>query len=463
MLNLSLKKTKMKVQNKNVRISNFDEVALGYTKHQAINEAKRCLNCREKPCVKRCPVSINIPAFIEQVRLNNFKKSYEIIRESSLLPAVCGRVCPQELQCESGCVRGLKGDSVAIGRLERFVSDWHYENFGFKNCCSTEFKKNGKKIAVIGSGPAGISCAGQLAMFGFDVCVFEALHKAGGVLVYGIPEFRLPNEIVEREIRGLKSLGVKIYVDVLVGNTFSLNQLFDEGFDAVFVGVGAGLPRLLKIPGESLNGVYCANEFLTRINLMNAFLPNSQTPIHRAEKFAIIGGGNVAMDAARCARRLGAKQVCVIYRRGIENMPARREEIENANEEGIIFKEFCNPVRFLGDEHGFVKKIVCEKTVLKKVDGFEKESVVSVANSEFEIEADGVVVAVGTLPNPLIKSENFGVDVNSFGGIVVDERTCETSKAFVYAGGDVVSGAATVILAMEAGKRAAKAIFEKFI
>lgn len=463
MLNSSFEKTKMAVQSVERRVGNFNEVALGYTEHQALKEAGRCLNCKNKPCVEKCPVAIDVPAFIEQVRLKNFKKAYEIVSCSSSLPAVCGRVCPQELQCEKGCVRSLKGDGVAIGRLERFVADWQHSNggvgFDFKNLKS---KKNGRKVAVVGSGPAGISCAGELAKFGFEVCVFEALHRPGGVLAYGIPQFRLPNEVVEREIENLKKLGVKIKTNVLIGRTLSLGNLFSLGFKAVFVGVGAGLPRFLKIPGENLNGIYCANEFLTRINLMNAFQPNAQTPVHRAEKFVVVGGGNVAMDAARCAKRLGSKQVVVIYRRGEENMSARLEEVENAKEEGIVFKTFCNPVEFVGDETGFVRKIVCEKTALKKVDCSKKEAVVSVANSRFEIEADGVVVAIGTSPNPLVGCGSFGFEVDRFGRVVVNELTCETSRDGVYAGGDVVSGSATVILAMAAGKRAAEAIFKKF-
>lgn len=456
------KKTKMAVQQAEKRVRNFEEVSLGYTEQQALEEAGRCLNCKTKPCTTKCPVGINIPAFIEQVRLKNFAKAYEIIRYSSSLPAVCGRVCPQELQCESCCVRGVKGESVAIGRLERFVADWKNSNCEPEfNCESFKAKKNGKKVAVVGSGPAGISCAGELAKFGFEVCIFEALHEPGGVLAYGIPEFRLPKKIVEREISTLKRLGVKIKTNVLIGRTLSLADLFNLGFKAVFVGVGAGLPRFLNVPGENLNGIYCANEFLTRINLMNAFKPNSQTPIHRAEKFVVVGGGNVAMDAARSAKRLGAKQVILLYRRGEENMSARIEEITHAKEEGIFFQTFSQPVEFVSDENGFVKKIVCERTVLENGKVDKRLSVLG-SGSKFEIEADGVVIAIGTKPHPLVGCGDFGFEVDELGRIVVDESTSETSIAGVYAGGDAVSGSATVILAMAAGKKAAKSIFKKF-
>ncbi len=455
--NMSLKKTKMAAQNSKSRIYNFDEVALGYTEQQAVEESFRCFNCEQKPCVKKCPVKIDIPAFVEQIRLNNFKKAFEIISESSSLPAVCGRVCPQELQCEKGCIRSIKGESVAIGRLERFVADWHAKNCEFKEL-NFEIKKNKKKVGVIGSGPAGLACAGELAKFGFDVVVFEALHLPGGVLVYGIPEFRLPKKIVAREIENLKRLGVKIQTNVFVGRTFSLSDLFEIGFEALFVGIGAGVPRSLNIEGENLNGVSYANEFLTRINLMGAFKKNASTPIHRAKRFAIVGGGNVAIDAARSAKRLGADKVFLIYRKGEENMPARLEEIENAKAEGIIFKTFCNPKKFCGDENGFVKKIVCTKTKLEQLADFEGLIVSNQPESEFEMEVDGVVIAIGTLPNVFVKSKEFGLDVNDFGGVVVDEKTGLTSKSRIYAGGDVVSGSATVILAMEAGKRAARAI-----
>lgn len=458
MPDMSLKKTEMPTQKVNSRIGNFDEVALGYDENRAMQEARRCLNCKHKPCSLRCPVAINIPGFIEQICLKNFKKAYEIIKSSSMLPGVCGRVCPQELQCEGGCVRGLNGESVAIGNLERFVSDWYA-----KNCEENvfNFKKNGKKVAIIGSGPAGITCAGELLKNGFDVTIFEALHLPGGVLVYGIPEFRLPKNIVEREICNLKKMGAKIQTNVLVGNTFTLEQLFFDGFCAVFVGVGAGIPKFLGIEGENLNGVYCANEFLTRINLMKAYKKDFQTPIHKAKKFAIVGGGNVAIDAARCAVRLGASEVFLIYRRGEEHMPARFEEIKNAKEEGIIFKTFCYPVKFCSDARGFVKSVICNRTEIDVKSNLKKPSVVVVANSEFELKVDGVVVAIGTLPNAVVRSEGFNLKVSNFGGVEVDANGL-TSKPFVYAGGDIVSGSATVILAMEAGKNAAAAINEKF-
>lgn len=452
------KKTEMLAQNANSRIGNFNEVALGYDEQQAVKEAKRCLNCKNKPCSKKCPVAIDIPAFIEQVSIKNFKKAYDIIAKSSMLPGVCGRVCPQELQCEGGCVRGLKGESVAIGNLERFVADWYAKNYNFENVA---VKKNGKKVAIVGSGPAGISCAGELLKFGFDVFIFEALHLPGGVLVYGIPEFRLPKKIVEREILNLKRLGAKIQTNVLIGSTLTLQQLFDEGFCAVFIGMGAGVPKFLGVEGENLNGIYCANEFLTRINLMNANSLEAFTPIHRAKNCAIIGGGNVAMDAARCAKRLGAENVYLIYRRGQEHMPARLEEIKNAKEEGIIFKFFCNPVKFCGNDNGFVDKIICQRTKLDDSLNLKQSKVVVIENSEFEMEIDGVVVAIGTLPNSIVRNDSFGLSVSEFGGVLVDENGL-TSRKCVYAGGDVVSGSATVILAMEAGKKAAAAINDQF-
>ncbi len=454
MINLSSKKTEMEVQCVEKRIKNFNEVALGYSSEQAVKEACRCLNCKHKPCVKNCPVSINIPAFIEQIKLQNFKKSFEILNKFTLLPAVCGRVCPQELQCEKNCVRGQKGESVAIGRLERFVADWHSKNVGFKNYNSFAIKNNKKKVAVVGSGPAGLTCAGELAKFGFDVVVFEALHEIGGVLIYGVPEFRLPKKIVKNEICRLQNLGVKFKTNILIGTTISLDDLFNEGFCSVFIGAGAGTPKFLNIAGENLNGIYCANEFLTRINLMKAFEQNSQTPIYKAKKFIIIGGGNVAIDSARCAKRLGKNEVEIVYRRGFDQMPARLEEIEHARQEGVVFRNFCTPIKFIGEK--FVEKIICKTTE------FKNGELVFSNQPEFEIKADGVVIAIGTNPNSLVKNESFGVELDNKGRIIVDSETFATSRPNVYAGGDVVSGAATVILAMQAGKKAAQSICEKF-
>jgi len=454
--NMSLKKNEMPVQNPDVRNSNFLEVALGYTEEQAIDEAKRCLNCKNKPCVSGCPVQIDIPAFIAEVAEGNFEKAYEIISESSSLPAVCGRVCPQETQCECKCVRGKKGEPVAIGRLERFVADRHNEKSG------QSFRKpvpNGHKTAVIGSGPSGLACAGDLAKKGYDVTVFEALHVAGGVLSYGIPEFRLPKSIVQKEINGLKELGVKIETNTVVGKSVSIDELMNnENFETVFIGSGAGLPRFMNIPGENLNGVYSANEFLTRINLMKAYKENSSTPVTAGSTAVIVGGGNVAMDSARCAKRLGA-EVYIVYRRTSAELPARAEEIEHAKEEGIIFKFLTNPVEIKSDEKGWVKSIVCQQMELSEPDESGRAKPVPIPDSFIEIPTDCVIMSIGTSPNPLIKSTTEGLETQKWGGIIADENGL-TSKKGVYAGGDAVTGAATVILAMGAGKKAAAAMDE---
>lgn len=456
MPNMSQKKNPMPVQQPDVRNKNFDEVALGYTAEQAINEAQRCLNCKNKPCVGGCPVKIYIPAFIEKVAAGEFEEAYNIIAESSSLPAVCGRVCPQENQCEGKCVRGIKGEPVAIGRLERFVADYHNANCNTK---PEQPKQNGHKVAVIGSGPSGLTCAGDLAKKGYKVTVFEALHTAGGVLVYGIPEFRLPKKIVEKEINGLRELGVDFETNMVIGKTVSIDELMNEfGYEAVFIGSGAGLPKFMNIPGENLKGVYSANEFLTRINLMKAFRDGSDTPIQHAKKVAVVGGGNVAMDAARCAKRLGA-EVYIVYRRGMEELPARHEEVEHAQEEGIVFKTLCNPTKILGDENGSVCGIECIEMELGEPDASGRRRPIEKAGSEFELDVDCVIMALGTSPNPLIKSTTEGLDTQKWGGIIADENGL-TSRKGVYAGGDAVTGAATVILAMGAGKNAAAAIDE---
>ena len=458
MPNMSLKKNEMPTQLPELRNKNFSEVALGYTKEQAIDEAKRCLNCKNKPCVGGCPVCIDIPAFIAKVAEGDFKAAYDIISASSSLPAVCGRVCPQENQCEGKCVRGIKGEPVAIGRLERFVADWH-------NAHSSEKKStvvsNGHKVAVVGSGPAGLACAGDLAKKGYSVTVFEALHTPGGVLVYGIPEFRLPKSIVAKEIESLCELGVTIATNTVIGKTFSVDELMGEqGFEAVFIGSGAGLPKFMNIPGINLKGVYSANEFLTRVNLMKAYLPESDTPVQRAARVVVVGGGNVAMDAARCAKRLGADEVTIVYRRSIDELPARKEEVEHAMEEGIKFKLLTNPVAVLGDDEGFVDGIKCIEMYLGEPDASGRRRPVEKAGSEFVIKCDSVIMSIGTSPNPLIKSTTDGLDTHSWGGIVADDISGKTSKAGVFAGGDAVTGAATVILAMGAGKNAAQAIDE---
>lgn len=458
MPNMSLQKNAMPSQDPNVRNKNFLEVALGYTKEIALDEAQRCLNCKNMPCVKGCPVSIEIPHFISKIKEEDFEGAYQVISKSSSLPAVCGRVCPQESQCESKCVRGIKGDPVGIGRLERFVADWHNAN-------ATEEpvrpEPNGHKVAVIGAGPAGLTCAGDLAKKGYAVTIYEALHLAGGVLVYGIPEFRLPKSIVQKEVDSLKALGVDVECNSVIGKVLTIDELMDEmGYEAVFIGSGAGLPRFMGIPGEALNGVYSANEFLTRVNLMKAYKEGSDTPIKKNRQVAVVGGGNVAMDAARSALRLGAEKVYIVYRRGMEELPARKEEVEHAEEEGIIFKTLCNPVEVLGDEKGFVKGIKCVEMELGEPDASGRRRPIEKPDSEFVLDIDCMIMSIGTSPNPLIKSTTKGLDTNKHGCIVADETTGQTSRPGVFAGGDAVTGAATVILAMGAGKNAAKAIDE---
>jgi glutamate synthase (NADPH/NADH) small chain len=454
MPNMSPKKNPMPSQEPDVRNKNFREVALGYTEEQALNEASRCLNCKNRPCTQGCPVSIAIPDFIKETAEGNFEKAYEIISRSSSLPAVCGRVCPQESQCEKYCVRGIKGEPVGIGRLERFVADRHNAAGSAKTVMP---EKNGHKVAVIGSGPSGLACAGDLAKKGYDVTVFEALHTAGGVLVYGIPEFRLPKAIVAKEVEGLKDLGVKIETNVVIGKTLTVDELIEDGFEAVFIGSGAGLPNFMNIPGEGLNGVYSANEFLTRINLMKAYKDDSETPVMKAEKVAVVGGGNVSMDAARCAKRLGAKEVYIIYRRSEEELPARKEEVEHAKEEGIIFRLLTNPVAIISEDGKSVSGIRCVEMELGQPDASGRRRPIEKNGSEFEISLDCVIMAIGTSPNPLIKSTTEGLETTEKGGIVVDENG-KTTREGVYAGGDAVTGAATVILAMGAGKKAAASI-----
>ena len=465
MANMSLTKNPMPSQEPNVRNKNFEEVALGYTEAQALDEAQRCLNCKNKPCMTGCPVMVHIPEFIAEVAKGNFEEAYQIISHTSALPAVCGRVCPQENQCEKYCVRGKKGEPVGIGRLERFVADWHNAN------CHTLPEKpasNGHRVAIVGSGPAGLTCAGDLARKGYEVTVFEALHLAGGVLVYGIPEFRLPKSIVQKEVDGLKALGVTIATDTVVGRTITVDELMEEqGFEAVFIGSGAGLPMFMNIPGVNYKGVFSANEFLTRINLMKAYKPESDTPIVHPKKVAVVGGGNVAMDAARCAKRLGA-DVHIVYRRSMEELPARHEEVEHAEEEGIIFDTLTNPVEILGyhnpddkrdPRNGSVRGIRCIRMELGEPDEKGRRRPIEIPGSEFDMEMDCVIMALGTNPNPLIKNTTKGLEVNKHGGIIVDENAL-TSREGVYAGGDAVTGAATVILAMGAGKQAAAAIDE---
>ena len=452
-----LKKVPVREQDPQVRAKNFDEVCLGYNKEEAMEEASRCINCKNAQCVKGCPVSINIPGFIEQVKEGNIEAAYQVISESSALPAVCGRVCPQESQCEGKCIRGIKGEPVSIGKLERFVADWASEN-GIKPAVNAE-KKN-KKVAVIGSGPAGLTCAGDLAKMGYDVTIFEALHEAGGVLVYGIPEFRLPKtDVVAKEIENVKSLGVKIETNVVIGKSTTIDELMEEeGFEAVFIGSGAGLPKFMGIPGEQANGVFSANEYLTRSNLMKAFKEDSATPIMRGQKVAVVGGGNVAMDAARTALRLGA-EVHIVYRRSEEELPARVEEVHHAKEEGIIFDLLTNPVEILADENGWVSGIKCVKMELGEPDASGRRRPVVIEGSEFVIDVDTVIMSLGTSPNPLISSTTKGLDINKYKCIVAEENG-QTTKEGVFAGGDAVTGAATVILAMGAGKEAAKGIDE---
>lgn len=457
MPNMQMNKTDMPVQQPDIRNKNFDEVALGYTEEMAINEAKRCLHCKNKPCVSKCPVNVRIPEFIAAVAEGEFAKAYEIIKSTNSLPAVCGRVCPQEKQCESKCVRGIKGEPVGIGRLERFVADWYMQHGSEK---PEKPETNGRRVAVVGSGPAGLTCAGDLVKMGYEVTVFEAFHDYGGVLIYGIPEFRLPKDIVRREVELLKEQGVAFRKDMVIGKVLSVDELFEEGYEAVFVGTGAGLPRFMGIPGESCVGVYSANEFLTRINLMKAYKPDYDTPIIQPKNVAVIGGGNVTMDAARCAKRLGAESVYIVYRRSEEEMPARLEEIHHAKEEGIIFKFLSNPVEILGDENGVVKGMKCIEMELGEPDASGRRSPVPKPGSEFELEVDCVVMAIGNSPNPLIRSTTKGIDSNKRGCLVVDEDTLMTTREGVFAGGDAVTGAATVILAMGAGKQAAQAIDE---
>ena len=456
MPNMNPKKMPMPEQAPDVRNKNFDEVTLGYTPEMAIEEAQRCLNCKNKPCISGCPVQVKIPEFIALVAEGKFLEAAAKIKETSALPAVCGRVCPQETQCEQKCVRGIKGEPVAIGRLERFVADYAREHGEEK---AAKPASNGHKCAIVGAGPAGLTCAGDLARMGYEVTVFEALHTAGGVLMYGIPEFRLPKAIVQKEIDTLKDLGVEFVLNFVVGRSETIDELFADGYEAIFVGSGAGLPSFIGVPGENANGVYSANEYLTRINLMKAYQDGSPTPIFHAHKVAVVGGGNVAMDAARCAKRLGAEEVYIVYRRSEKEMPARVEEVHHAKEEGIIFKMLCNPVKIEGDENGYVKSMQCIEMELGEPDASGRRRPIPKQGSEFELDVDTVVVAIGNSPNPLIKSTTPGLETQKWGGIIADEDG-RTSKKGVYAGGDAVTGAATVILAMGAGKKAAAAIHE---
>lgn len=457
MANMSLKRNEMPVQNPEVRARNFEEVALGYTKEMALDEAARCLNCKNKPCVSACPVCVKIPEFIGKVAEGDFDSAYDFLSCNNSLPAVCGRVCPQESQCESKCVRGIKGEPVAIGRLERFVADTH-------NSKPLETPslppKNGFKVAVVGAGPAGLTCAGDLARLGYEVTVFEALHTAGGVLVYGIPEFRLPKAIVRREIDGLKAMGVSVETNMVIGKVLTIDELFEMGYKSVFIGSGAGLPRFMGIPGENLKGVYSANEYLTRVNLMKAYTDTAHTPMKRDKHVAVVGGGNVAMDAARCALRMGAEKVYIVYRRSEEEMPARREEVEHAAEEGITFLMLTNPMSIEGDENNFVVSMTCEKMALGEPDASGRRSPVSIPDSAFTLPLDAVIMSIGTSPNPLLRTTTPGLDSNRHGCIITKDDGGATSREGVFAGGDAVTGAATVILAMGAGKSAAKSIDE---
>ena len=455
MANMNPKKCPMPSQDPMVRNHNFKEVALGYTMDMAVEEAQRCLNCKTKPCISGCPVLIDIPAFIGEVAKGDIAKAYEILSQQTSLPAVCGRVCPQETQCEGKCVRAIKGESVAIGRLERFVADWHRENCAQKQ---QPVQSNGKKVAVIGAGPTGLTCAGELAKKGYKVTIYEALHTAGGVLVYGIPEFRLPKDIVKYEIDNLKVLGVEIETNMVIGKILTIDELFEMGYEAVYIGSGAGLPKFMGIPGESLKGVYSANEYLTRVNLMKAYMPDSKTPIRKSRNVAVVGGGNVAMDAARSAKRLGAENVYIVYRRGMQELPARAEEIEHAQEEGIIFKLLTNPVEVIGDENGEVKAIRCVEMMLGEPDDSGRRRPVVKPDSEFVIDIDTMIMSIGTSPNPLISSTTEGLATDRWGCIVTNGDDGLTTRDAVYAGGDAVTGAATVILAMGAGKQAAAAI-----
>jgi len=466
MPNMSLKKNPMPSQEPSVRAHNFDEVATGYSAETAVDEALRCLGCKNMPCVSGCPVNIHIPEFIAKVKDGDFEGAYQIIHKTSSLPAVCGRVCPQETQCEAKCVRGIKGEPVGIGRLERFVADWHNAH---SDVTPEVAPSNGHRVAVVGSGPSGLTCAGDLAKKGYKVTVFEALHTAGGVLVYGIPEFRLPKSIVRKEVDNLVAMGVDVETNVVIGKTLTVDELFEQGFEAVFIGSGAGLPNFMGIPGESYKGVYSANEFLTRSNLMKAYREDPDTPIMKGGKVAVVGGGNVAMDAVRTALRLGADKVYIVYRRSMEELPARREEVEHAEEEGIEFLLLTNPVEILGYENpddrrdprnGFVTGMKCIKMQLGAPDERGRRRPIPIEGSEFVLDVDTVIISIGTSPNPLIKSTTAGLEVNKRGGIIVEEDTGATTKEGVYAGGDAVTGAATVISAMGAGKTAAKAIDE---
>ena len=453
-----MKKVPVREQEPKVRATNFEEVCYGYNEEEAVAEASRCLNCKNARCVQGCPVKIDIPAFVKEVKEGNYAEAAKVIGRSSALPAVCGRVCPQESQCEGKCTRGIKNEPVAIGRLERFVADWHRENV---HTAPIVPEWNGHKVAVIGAGPAGLTAAGDLAKLGYKVTVYEALHVAGGVLMYGIPEFRLPKAIVQQEIDGLKKMGVDFECNMVIGKVLTIDELMGEyGYEAVFVGSGAGLPRFMNIPGESLKGVYSANEFLTRSNLMKAYLPTSKTPIRTGRKVAVVGGGNVAMDAARSALRLGAETVYIVYRRGMAELPARKEEVEHAEEEGIIFKTLCNPVEILPDENGFVKAITCIEMELGEPDASGRRRPIEKKGSEFTMDVDTVIMSLGTSPNPLIRSTTPGLETNKHGCIVTEGDEGKTSREGVYAGGDAVTGAATVIKAMGAGKAAAKAIDE---
>ncbi|MEQ2455717.1 NADPH-dependent glutamate synthase [Flavonifractor hominis] len=457
MPNMSMTKIPMPEQDPKVRNHNFQEVAQGYTAEMAVEEAQRCLNCKHKPCVGGCPVNIRIPEFIAKVAEGDFKAAYEIITDTNALPSISGRVCPQESQCEARCVRGIKGEPVAIGRLERFVADWYREHI---NEMPQKPKSNGIKVAVVGSGPASLTCASDLARLGYEITMFEAFHTAGGVLVYGIPEFRLPKAIVQNEVDKLAAMGVDVETDMVVGKTYDVDEMFEAGYRAVFIGTGAGLPMFMGIEGETLAGVYSANEYLTRINLMKAYREGYDTPIKKIKKAAIVGGGNVAMDAARCAMRMGAEHVYVVYRRGEEEMPARREEIHHAKEEGIEFLFLNNPTKILGDDKGRVRAMECIKMELGEPDASGRRRPIEVPGSEFELEVDAVIMSLGTSPNPLIRSTTPGLETNKKGCLLVDEQTMATTREGVYAGGDAVTGAATVILAMGAGKKAAASMHQ---
>ncbi len=457
-INQQPQKTPMPEQEPSIRATNFDEVALGYTVEMAVGEAQRCLNCKTRPCVQGCPVNVNIPDFIAAIREGQFEDAYGIIHATNALPAVCGRVCPQETQCESRCVRGIKGEPVGIGRLERFAADWHRNHA--TAAPAPAVSRNGHRVAVIGSGPAGLTCAGDLNRLGYEVTVFEALHTAGGVLMYGIPEFRLPKAIVQQEIDGLRRAGVDIQTNMVIGQILSVDELFERGYEAVFIGSGAGLPQFLGIPGEDLLGVLSANEFLTRINLMKAYRDDYDTPVQRARRVAVVGGGNVAMDAARCAKRLGAEEVTVVYRRGEEEMPARAEETHHAKEEGVAFRFLTAPVAVHGGEDGFVSELECVSMQLGEPDESGRRRPQAVAGSNHRLPVDMVIAAVGNAPNPLLRRTTAGLESNRRGCLVVDEDSLRTTREGVYAGGDAVTGAATVILAMGAGKRAARSIHE---